>query len=69
MTSACVSGTAIDGTKLGYNVTIIEDATEASSQTVKETALNELRNVWSVNVMSLSQWEEENPVRKRPSGW
>ncbi|KAH6679463.1 Isochorismatase-like protein [Halenospora varia] len=69
VTSACVRGTAIDGTKLGYNVTIIEDATEASSQMVKETALNELRNVWSVNVMSLSQWEEENPVRKGPSGW
>jgi nicotinamidase-related amidase len=69
VTSACVRGTAIDGTKLGHNVTVIEDATEASSQAVKDTALKELQNIWGVYVMTLAQWEAENPVPKGPGGW
>ncbi|EHL00795.1 putative Signal recognition particle receptor subunit alpha [Glarea lozoyensis 74030] len=48
VTSACVRGTAIDGTKLGYNVTIISDATEGTSQESKDAALKELSQVWGV---------------------
>ena len=46
VTSACVRGTATDGTKLGFKVVLIEDATEASSAAVKQTAIDELVNVW-----------------------
>lgn len=57
VTFVCVRGTRIDGTKLGYNVTVIEDATEAASQAVKDTALKQLQNVWGVGVyvMPLAQ--------------
>ncbi|KAL3420534.1 isochorismatase [Phlyctema vagabunda] len=69
ITSACVRGTAIDGTKLGYQVTVIEDATDSISQDSKDSAIEELRSVWNVNVISLAQWESENPVPAGPSGW
>jgi nicotinamidase-related amidase len=69
VTSACVRGTAIDGTKLGYNVTIIADATEGTSQESKDATLKELMNVWGVYVMNMTQWRAENPVSKGPSSW
>ncbi|KAF2838263.1 Isochorismatase hydrolase [Patellaria atrata CBS 101060] len=62
ITSACVRGTAIDGTKLGYQVTLIEDATESISQEDKDRAIEELSGVWGVDVVPLAQWEAENPV-------
>ncbi|KAI9727371.1 MAG: hypothetical protein M1834_008442 [Cirrosporium novae-zelandiae] len=66
VTSACVRGTAIDGTKLGYEVTLIEDATEATSAEAKETAIVELRDTWGVDVIPLATWEAENtPVVSR----
>ena len=46
VTNACVRSTAIDDTKLGFNVVLIEDATEASSEAVKQTATDEIFNVW-----------------------
>jgi hypothetical protein len=66
---AKLCGTAIDGAKPGFDVTAIEDAIEAFSQAVNETALKELRNVWVVYVMPLAQWEANGPVPKRLSSW
>jgi nicotinamidase-related amidase len=43
VTTACVRGTAIDGIKLGYEVVLVEDATEASSEAGKQTAIEELK--------------------------
>lgn len=42
VTNACVRGTSIDGIKLGYEVILIEDATEASSAATKAAAIREL---------------------------
>lgn len=43
ITSACVRGTSIDGIKLGYEVYLIEDATESISAEDKEKAITELK--------------------------
>lgn len=42
ITNACVRGTSIDGIKLGYEVILIEDATETVSDEVKASAVAEL---------------------------
>jgi nicotinamidase/pyrazinamidase len=42
ITNACVRGTSIDGIKLGYEVILIEDATESFSAEVKAAAIEEL---------------------------
>lgn len=42
VTNACVRGTSIDGIKLGYEVILIEDATESSSASIKASAITEL---------------------------
>lgn len=42
VTNACVRGTAIDGIKLGYEVILIEDATESITAAAKQTAIEEL---------------------------
>lgn len=44
ITSACVRGTSIDGIKLGYQVILIEDATESISAEDKAKAIRELEN-------------------------
>ncbi|KAI0900405.1 Isochorismatase hydrolase [Annulohypoxylon nitens] len=68
LTNACVRGTSIDGIKLGYEVILIEDATESTSAEDKEAAIKELEG-WGVQVMNLTTWESENPtpskLRKR----
>ncbi|KAL1606778.1 hypothetical protein SLS60_004185 [Paraconiothyrium brasiliense] len=43
ITSACVRGTSIDGIKLGYEVILIEDATESISAEDKAKAIAELK--------------------------
>lgn len=43
VTSACVRGTSIDGIKLGYEVILIEDATESVSAEDKASAIAELK--------------------------
>lgn len=42
ITNACVRGTSIDGIKLGYEVVLIEDATETISAEIKASAIAEL---------------------------
>jgi nicotinamidase/pyrazinamidase len=43
-TNACVRGTSIDGIKLGYEVVLIEDATEVSSAEAKAATISELKD-------------------------
>ncbi|KAK7180048.1 hypothetical protein DPSP01_010715 [Paraphaeosphaeria sporulosa] len=59
ITSACVRGTSIDGIKLGYEVILIEDATESISAEDKAKAITELKG-WGVQVKNLTDWEAEN---------
>ncbi|KAF2131016.1 Isochorismatase hydrolase [Dothidotthia symphoricarpi CBS 119687] len=61
ITNACVRGTSIDGIKLGYEVILIEDATESFSAEVKAAAIAELKG-WGVQVMNLSDWATANPT-------
>lgn len=61
VTSACVRGTAIDGIKLGYEVVLVEDATESGTAAAKQTAIQELKE-WGVEVMTLKEWEKKNPT-------
>lgn len=42
ITNACVRGTCIDGIKLGYEVILIEDATETISDSIKASTIEEL---------------------------
>lgn len=42
ITNACVRGTSIDGIKLGYEVILIQDATETLSDEIKAAAIEEL---------------------------
>jgi nicotinamidase-related amidase len=49
ITNACVRGTCIDGIKLGYEVVLIEDATETISESVKASAIEELKG-WGENL-------------------
>ena len=64
VTNACVRGTSIDGVKLGYEVVLVEDATEATSDEAKEGAIEELEG-WGVQVVKLKDWEDANPTRER----
>lgn len=43
ITNACVRGTCIDGVKLGYEVVLLEDATETLSQEIKDATIEELK--------------------------
>ncbi|KAF3071094.1 Pyrazinamidase/nicotinamidase [Daldinia childiae] len=61
LTSACVRGTSIDGIKLGYEVVLIEDATESISDEDKAAAIKELEG-WGVQVLNLADWEGANPT-------
>ncbi|KAJ4298034.1 hypothetical protein N0V90_005933 [Kalmusia sp. IMI 367209] len=61
ITSACVRGTSIDGIKLGYEVILIEDATESISAEDKAKAIKELKG-WGVQVKNLTDWEAANPT-------
>ncbi|KAL5459212.1 hypothetical protein PMIN06_002879 [Paraphaeosphaeria minitans] len=47
--SACVRGTSIDGIKLGYEIVLIEDATESISAEARKAG-----------VKNLTDWEAEN---------
>ncbi|KAI1403833.1 Isochorismatase hydrolase [Hypoxylon fuscum] len=61
ITNACVRGTSIDGIKLGYEVVLIEDATETTSDEAKAAAIAELEG-WGVQVLNLTAWENANPT-------
>ncbi|KAI1655849.1 Isochorismatase hydrolase [Daldinia decipiens] len=61
LTSACVRGTSIDGIKLGYEVVLIEDATESFNAEDKASAIKELQG-WGVQVMNLTDWECAHPT-------
>ena len=43
ITDACVRGTCIDGIKLGYEVVLVQDATETTSEEVKQSTIAELK--------------------------
>ncbi|KAI1506255.1 Isochorismatase-like protein [Biscogniauxia marginata] len=64
LTDICVRGTSIDGIKLGYEVILIEDGTEASSAETKASAIEELEG-WGVQVLNLTDWEDVNPTIAR----
>ncbi|KAL7624420.1 hypothetical protein AAE478_005984 [Parahypoxylon ruwenzoriense] len=64
LTNACVRGTSIDGIKLGYEVVLIEDATETTSDADKAAAIEELE-MWGVQVVKLADWEDANPTGTR----
>ncbi|CAO2651149.1 Nn.00g094460.m01.CDS01 [Neocucurbitaria sp. VM-36] len=64
ITDACVRGTCIDGIKLGYEVVLIEDATETLSDEAKATVIEELEG-WGVQVLNLTDWESANPTSLR----
>ena len=53
ITNACVRGTSIDGIKLGYEVILIEDATETISAEIKAAAIAELED-WGKAVFTHS---------------
>ncbi|KAH9905825.1 Isochorismatase hydrolase [Xylariomycetidae sp. FL2044] len=55
-TASCVRGTSIDAIKLGYEVVLLEDATEAPTAEVKAETIAELEE-WGVQVMNLTDWE------------
>lgn len=59
LTDACVKGTSIDAVKLGYEVVLIEDATETLGDEEKEEAMREMEEGWGVRVLRLGEWEEE----------
>ncbi|KAF1962795.1 Isochorismatase hydrolase [Byssothecium circinans] len=61
ITNACVRGTSIDGIKLGYEVILIEDATETLSAEIKAETIQELKG-WGVQVMNLTDWENAHPT-------
>ncbi|KAF2016954.1 Isochorismatase hydrolase [Aaosphaeria arxii CBS 175.79] len=61
ITDACVRGTCIDGIKLGYEVILVEDATETLSDSIKAATIEELKG-WGVQVVPLEQWEKNNPT-------
>ncbi|KAF2639388.1 Isochorismatase hydrolase [Massarina eburnea CBS 473.64] len=61
ITNACVRGTSIDGIKLGYEVILIEDATDTISAEIKAETIQELKG-WGVQVMNLTDWEAANPT-------
>lgn len=81
ITNACVRGTSIDGIKLGYEVILIEDATETISAAIKAAAIQELEGwgecssnftkrccthiILGVQVMNLTDWEAANPTKLR----
>ena len=46
ITSACVRGSAIDGLKLGYEVTVISDGVDTVSQELQDATLAELSGFW-----------------------
>lgn len=58
ITNACVRGTCIDGIKLGYEVVLIEDATETTSSERKASAIDELEG-WGkfVRVGFVQVWQ------------
>ncbi|KAI0378383.1 Isochorismatase hydrolase [Hypomontagnella monticulosa] len=64
LTNACVRGTSIDGIKLGYQVVLIADATETTSDADKAAAIEELEG-WGVQVMNLTDWENANVTPSR----
>ncbi|KAI0181893.1 Isochorismatase hydrolase [Hypoxylon sp. FL1284] len=64
ITDACVRGTSIDGIKLGYEVILIQDATETTSADAKASAIRELEG-WGIEVMNLTDWESANPTPAR----
>ena len=43
ITDACVRGTCIDGIKLGYEVVLVQDATETTPDEVKQSTITELK--------------------------
>ncbi|KAF2258952.1 Isochorismatase hydrolase [Lojkania enalia] len=61
ITNACVRGTCIDGIKLGYEVVLVEDATETLTDVIKQATIKELEG-WGVQVTKLADWEKNNPT-------
>ncbi|KAF8916988.1 Isochorismatase-like protein [Mucidula mucida] len=57
VTTACVYGSTVDGIKMGWDVTVISDGVEASTQEKQDTALEELATWWGAKVTSLSDFE------------
>ncbi|KAF9014541.1 hypothetical protein BDZ89DRAFT_446768 [Hymenopellis radicata] len=57
VTTACVYGSTVDGIKMGWDVTVISNGVEASSQELQDTALEELATWWGAKVTSLSDFE------------
>jgi len=59
ITNACVRGTSMDGIKLGYEVVLIEDATESISAELKATAIEELEG-WGEHVQDKNRHYRTN---------
>ncbi|KIY71699.1 Isochorismatase hydrolase [Cylindrobasidium torrendii FP15055 ss-10] len=57
ITNACVYGSTVDGIKMGWDVTVISDGVETTSQAEQDEALEELRTWWGANIVSLSEFE------------
>lgn len=55
ITNACVRGTSIDGIKLGYEVVLIEDATDTISAELKAAAIQELEG-WGKFLLCNDMW-------------
>lgn len=51
----------MDGIKLGYNVTLLSDATESTTQETKDRAIAEL-DAFGVYIMTTAEWEAQNKV-------
>jgi len=59
ITNACVRGTSIDGIKLGYEVVLIEDATESISAELKAAAIEELEG-WGEHIQGKYRYYRTN---------
>ncbi|KAI5898936.1 Isochorismatase hydrolase [Schizophyllum commune H4-8] len=57
VTTACVYGSSVDATKLGFGVTVISDGVETSTAEAQATALEELETWWGVTVETLADFE------------
>ena len=57
VTTACVYGSSVDATKLGFGVTVISDGVETTTAEAQATALEELETWWGVTVETLADFE------------
>ncbi|KAJ6494965.1 Isochorismatase-like protein [Mycena vulgaris] len=56
ITNSCVYGSTVDGIKMGWDVTVISDGVETTTQAKQDESLAELKNWWGATVLSLKEF-------------